>query len=358
MGWLGAFVKDSIDPETIKSLLTKGGPPPAGAMLPFDQIGEFKPLVPHTALPRTDVMPYLAAPIEPGRNLVYCATFQLLWDVHRQQPLVTAERSPSAMTRGLNCESFDAANLDPESYIARAVNSSTEERVLRDELDQRFPNSGVNVADSDFPAAYAFLQKTLPFAIKFERMKAPLMFKGPSGDVAVTGFGVKEGFSDAIKRQVEIVDFDSPDDFVVQLRTRSDLITLAKIEPAETLAETVSQVEQRVAATRRRSPTIEVGELLVIPDLSLSVDRDYPELQPPFVHARQFIRFLLNESGAKLVSGGEARMISEAEPVFMGARKMVFDKPFLLMLHEPDATQPYLARWIENADLMLHFTPP
>ncbi|HEY5313758.1 MAG TPA: hypothetical protein VIK18_14620, partial [Pirellulales bacterium] len=43
------------------------------------------PLVAAAKLPRTDILPHCDGPIVPGRNYVYCATFQLAWDKLREQ---------------------------------------------------------------------------------------------------------------------------------------------------------------------------------------------------------------------------------------------------------------------------------
>jgi hypothetical protein len=68
-------------------------------------------------------------------------------------------------------------------------------------------------------------------------------------------------------------------------------------------------------------------------------------------YAVQFIKFLLNEEGAKLRS--EMAIISrkcyvsyEEKP-----RQFIFDKPFLIYLKE-EKKAPYFAAWVGNTEIL------
>jgi hypothetical protein len=66
--------------------------------------------------------------------------------------------------------------------------------------------------------------------------------------------------------------------------------------------------------------------------------------------AVQFIKFLLNEEGARLRSEMAMTMrcmaFVQEEP-----RRFIFDKPFLVYLKQ-GGKQPYFAAWIANTELM------
>jgi hypothetical protein len=60
------------------------------------------------------------------------------------------------------------------------------------------------------------------------------------------------------------------------------------------------------------------------------------------------IRFRLDEWGAHLESYGEGAASEGAEE----RRQFVFDKPFLLYMQETSGNAPYLAIWIETAEVL------
>ena len=66
--------------------------------------------------------------------------------------------------------------------------------------------------------------------------------------------------------------------------------------------------------------------------------------------ALQTVRFKLDERGAVLRSRGEV-------VVWMGKGdeppNLVFDGPFLLMLRRKASQQPYLALWVDNAEILV-----
>ena len=66
----------------------------------------------------------------------------------------------------------------------------------------------------------------------------------------------------------------------------------------------------------------------------------------PIIQAEQLIRFKLDEKGAMLRS--EAGF-----GIFGSLPKLIFNRPFLLMLKRRDAKMPYFAAWIDNAELLV-----
>ena len=264
-------------------------------------------------------------PIKPGRNYVYCATFQLAWDDFRRLasgvPLLQG-RPPVAA--GLNGSSFPRSSLSPASYVARAglVSEQIRDKIIA-EMGEKFPGVSPSLSDAGAPnelIVYSFLQKNLPFEVRFDRVSEPLLFHGAGGDAKVASFGFEELASassdtDKLRDQVDVLHYQSDDEFVLRLRPKTDEIVLAKIRPGVTLGDTLRGVQELIGTPPKKvdRPRLEEKEKLLIPRLAFNILRRYGELIDRHLEnpgkedwrireAKQAVRFLLNEYGARLES--------------------------------------------------------
>ena len=340
------------------------------------------PLLSADELTRTDVLPHLDGAIVPGSSYAYCASFRMAWHEKRKRfPIQTAsnehEGAPSRadgpipnMAAVLDANPFDPATVDAKSClvtVGRIEGGVLDENLAL--LERRVP--GHSVTFDELPdrglLIFAYLWKSLPFEIPFDRLVDPLVFESVDGKTDVDAFGVLDFHENSdddrkLAEQVTIHDYVDEDDFVLELRTLPDeSIVLAKVKPEATLRATVDSVKDRIAEARSRGRnqrwTFETFETLIVPCLSLNVDRHYRELvglpvpgAGPVLDAWQVIRFRLDERGAELESwGGE--VLDSNEP---GGppRRFVFDKPFLVYLAEKNAAEPYLAIWVGSTDLL------
>jgi hypothetical protein len=328
----------------------------------------------------TDVLPYIDGPVQEGRNYVYCGTFQLAWnelqDNYIKAPLQLEHAEQWA--ERLNARRFDKSQLSDDTYIAAVAQSGKDlcEKV-RQAMQEKFPDQSIKLpAPTPDPelTAYAYLCKVLSFQEAFDRLPEPLEFTTAAGKQPVAAFGIRQfdygsDRDEQLGEQITILDFVNGDDFILRLNTTStkDEVILAKVRPEGTLLATVDAVEKRIAESQLTEYQQQPGvlETVIVPVIEISLDRKYDELvgakllNPGWelwflVQARQDIRFRLDEHGARLESTAEVAATSDAAT----PRQMIFDRPFLLMLREKDGEktrQPYLAVWIENAELLQPF---
>ena len=151
--------------------------------------------------------------------------------------------------------------------------------------------------------------------------------------------------------QVLVYDWRDSHDFIVELKTRSksDRLILAKIPPDRTLVETAATVQSRLQ--RSKPGSMQQDADLFVPVIDFDVLRRYHELlgkDSPLAMSLQQIRFKLNERGAVLRS--EALAVTG-----LTRQNLVFDEPFLVMIQRTDASQPYFALWVGNAELLVPF---
>jgi hypothetical protein len=309
-------------------------------------------------------------PLAPDKNVLWCGTLQLAWN---EAEALVGEKlrftKPAAAADLLDAGSFTRTDLAPDSYVAIAdFERNDVEDEIRAALERTFhgaaspeliPPKPANPGPDDF-VAYAYLYKNLAFAHPFT--EDTLQFENKP----VETFGFDTGASVEIRSQTHIYDYQSPDDFIVSLQTKSpqDQLILAKIEPATTLQATIKTVLDRMAA---QSPeTARFDDYLHVPELNFDLRRSFHELEglvlDPTPTAKikdklivkqveQLVRFQLNQNGAILKS--EAAMSVVAAAISAPLHALVFDKPFLILLKQRDSPRPYFALWVGNPTLLV-----
>jgi hypothetical protein len=348
-------------------------PAPGSHDAAFSDAGLFK--ADASTLKDTFLIAHPATQLDPQTNVIWCGTLQLCWNkainlVGEKLHFTTS----SPVVDLLNQEDFTAADLDPSSYVAIAdFEKNHVEDEIRAALQKTFhgaaspeliPPAPPHPGPDDF-VAYSYLFKNLAFASVFSD-QVSLDF--PDQPVECFGFDGDHRVEDA-RSQVTICDYQSDDDFVIRIATKSpkDELILAKVQPGATLAKTIASVLQRV--DHGAPADLTDRDSLAVPKLNFDLRRDFPELEglvlkpsasakvkEPLVisKAEQLVRFQLNEKGAILKSEATIEMAATAmAPQFEPpSHQLIFDKPFLLLLRQTGAPQPYLALWIGNMTLL------
>jgi hypothetical protein len=326
-------------------------------------------------LTRTDVVPYLDWPVTDTENLLWCGTFQLAWNATCE--LVGEDLhfdNDPPMVEPLNRRSFTRQGIDESSIVALAgfvrdgVFAKIDQELatkFQGQATARFkPRRDLTQRPQDI-VAYAYLFKHLEFATPFEQIAEPITLRYTK----VPCFGIGETPRHqhvAMLDQVLILDYQSENDFVIELKSKSaeDRLILAKIPPAAKLDEMVRAV---LARTENVTPAAaEYGDVLKVPKFNFDITREYRELlgarlvvKNPQVaddlrilSAVQNIRFQLDERGVRLKSESHISFGCAGSPAPPPTRHiMVFDQPFLLMLQRKDSPVPYFAMWVANAEL-------
>jgi hypothetical protein len=344
-------------------------------------------------LKATVVSPVIEAPIQPGKNVLWCSTFQLVWNEScRDAGGDIRLKDEPPIVAVLNKKLGDQKDLDIGSCLV--MSGLVQEGIvwkIRRELDRKFQGQAdpdlLNSIERRLPRdgwlAYAYMFRALPFEHRFKRLSEPLEF----GSVRVASFGLPKGDRDRddqpIADQVAILDYTSDDDFIVALRPKDhrEQIILAKVVPADTLQETIKQVRSRIKANeldprmadtdehwrQMRRQALGIGESVVIPVLNVELLQENDDLVGktittsgplqgmPIVFAVQDVRFRLDETGTVLKSEASmtAKGVGPLKP--KKPRQFIFDKPFLILLQRKDAARPYFALWVDNPELLVPF---
>jgi len=327
----------------------------------------------------TQLVAHPDVPLKPTNNVIWCGTLQLAWNEAIKlvgSKLEFTEQPPVADL--LNREDFTHKDLNPGSYVAIAgFEHNHVEDQIRAALDKVFhgaaspeliPPVPPHPGPYDF-VAYAYLFKNLQFPQVFED-NDPLNFPGAEKGVQSFGFlgENKEKLKPGVFQQVRIYDYKGPDDFVIGLKTKDpqDQLILAKVTPGDTLNSTIAAVLARFI---RQDKVIYAQERdnLSIPKLNYDLAKNFKDLEGLTLkpgpntpvqnlvtsEVKQLVRFQLNEKGAVLKSEAVIVMMSAAMAQPLDTHEMIFDKPFLILMKQADASQPYFAMWVGNASLLI-----
>lgn len=324
-------------------------------------------------LSRTRIEPSLRAPIARGQNTLYAGTMGLAWaalEAHAGgEASVVGAEDFAERVRSAACQ---PADLDDASYVARAITGDSELAELREELSKKF---GGKAAPALLPAhlakdallVYAFLWKNLA-------LETPLAKNGPLvlvfAGARVSAFGISESPDKDLwekrAKQIVIHDHRADDNFVLELLTKAqdDRLIVARIPPSTTLLDTVTDVLSRVGERpsffRRLTGSAELRprEIVSIPIVDIELSHVYREIvgrvvMPigrPVEEAIQTIRLRLDERGALLKS--EVSIGLPKGGFRLPPRRFVCDGPFLVMMIRRGRKMPYLALWVDNAELL------
>ena len=323
---------------------------------------------------RTTFAVHTRVPIEPGKNVIWCATLQLAWDALADavgggrvelEPPASAEEVAE-----LNRRTFPHADLDPASFVAAGgwVRDDVFDRI-RKEMAAKFPSEPAP-APSGGPqdaVGFAYLAKDLAFEFPFEDLAEPMRFAG--GSRYVQAFGLESDAKGAVAERAlaQVVWYWPPhgkaSQGVIEIRLTSseDRLILSRIAQPTTLEEGWRETAEILEKGAHQ--TFEPhNQEFALPKIDFDAVHEFAQFHGAafsrvpgsrMQSVTQQIRFRLDRTGAILRSEAEMRLS-------MGGVDQTFDQPFLLALVRKDAARPYLLLWLGNDDLLAAApaTPP
>ncbi len=333
-----------------------------------------------TRLERTVIVPTLDSPSPPGKNVIWCSSFQLAWNEIRDNvigaPLQVIGAQPLADR--LNNVPHCASDLDPRSVYAAGgwIRDGIVDQIKKD-MAARFPSQELpdfnDYEEIGGLLAYSYLTAHVPFKYPFRQVNGKFTFTDSQGNESnVKGFGLWQAFLsqyEDIRRQIEILyvlpedseHFEGTKEYALDLCRHSEpyQVVVAVVEPKGTLAETYEHVQQGIEQFRKQGPRYEharwfqESDELRVPEMFYRIDHRFTELigkmvanvGMPIVEAMQTVEFRLDRSGALLES--QARVAIAATP-----REFLFDRPFLIYMKKRNAARPFFVMWVDNAELL------
>jgi len=332
---------------------------------------------PSEDLKQTVIVPTLDTPIPENKNVIWCASFQIAWNEMRDEIVKEPIRIQNAeeIAQRLNNAKTTKDDLVPGSYYAKvgAVADGIIEQIQQ-EMANRFPDVPTPEIEASAEAfvAYAYLAANVKFTIPFFENTEEFLF----GKTPVSSFGIREKDTDAyntLRSQVQILYRSADDDdyqswyereFVIDPCKDSspNQLILARVKPKQTLAETLADMEAKIAGWNgtHDEHEFESVDVLLVPNVFYRINHHFTGLEGtdkiilnegcpiPGYWVRetsQMTDFKLDRSGAELKT--EAVIVCEN-----GARYFVFNRPFLIIMKKRGADRPFFVMWVDNAELL------
>ena len=303
------------------------------------------------------------------QNRAWVGTFQIVWNEFQDNivkgpiKFVGDEKNPTV--KELNKQRFKADMLSKNTYYKTYGLISPELRTqIETEIMERFNETSDILSSIDWTPAprkylvYTMLKKDFKFITAFDKLK-PARFSKFLGKVNY--FGIDENSDEMLDKMVEVLFYDSEDDFAVAIKTDSkDIVYLYRTDDNKTFDKLYSDMMIKKAGYMNWHD-FKAQDELRIPDINLYRMQTYPELLNKEIKgtdleisdAIQTVEFTMNNEGVKLKS--EAAMAAtcalvpadEAMP-----RKFYFDDTFVLFLQEYDKKLPYFALRVYDLNLI------
>lgn len=296
---------------------------------------------------------------------IWCGTFQLIWndlknELAKKDIIFTPQKK---VVENLNKETFSTNDISEKYYYKKIGTPSLElKQEIENAIKEKF-NEKSDILD-DFNWAgnkkdyflYAMLKKDFKFKKAFDDLEKG---KFKTYD-EVNYFGIeKNSFSSELRNQVEVLYYDSKEDFAIKLKTeQEDEIILCKNPKGESFNEIYKNIlKQKDKYNGNRN--LEEMEFLKIPNININEKAEFSEIENKEFYfsngdsyiidkAIQTIQFELDKTGGKIKS--EAGMSARVTSIMPSEkpREFYIDNTFAIFLIEQGKENPYFAGKIDN----------
>lgn len=298
-------------------------------------------------------------------DTIWCGTFQLIWndlknDLAKQDIVFTPQLE---VVENLNKETFTTKDISDEYYYKKV---GTPSLALKEEIEKAIKDKFNETSDilDDFEwenrdpkdhFLYAMLKKEFKFEKAFEELSNDTFGEYEN----IKYFGIKSRDKDELRKQVNVLYYNSEDDFAIKLNTKQeDEVILCKNPEGKSFNEIFKNITDKEKNYNGNKRLTE-AEKLKVPNIKLKEKTEFTEIQDkPYLFSNgdvysiekaiQTIEFELDRTGGKIKS--EAGIMNKAESAMPidEPRKFYIDDTFAIFLIEEDKEVPYFAGLIND----------
>lgn len=312
---------------------------------------------------KTDMNVVLSLEDRISENTVWCGTFNLIWndlknDLAKQDIVFNQQ---TEIINNLNKGTFTTADLSDDSYYKiYGMPSLQLKEQIEEGIKEKFNETSDILDDFNWDSKdlkdyflYVMLKKEFEFPQSFTELK-----NGKFGEYEnVKYFGIDDSTKDTVRNQVEVLYYNSKEDFAVKLITKTDdEVILVKGCNKNTFKEVYNEVNEKTNTTYSEFSKI---DKLKIPNITFNLKKEITEVENKrfafangdeykIEKALQTIQFQLNKKGGKIKSESGMMVNKTAAIMPEKSREFFFDDTFTIFLKEKNKQLPYFAAKISD----------
>lgn len=292
-----------------------------------------------------------------AQDRVWVASFQLVWNDFVNKvifnPIRFREGTPIS-AQELNRQLFTADDLSEKSYykFAGRVTKKTKKQISK-AIKKKFKENSdlLDKLDltprNDMFMVYAMLKKDFEFLHEFDKLGKSLF----NGIEPAEFFGISGTSKKALDSGVEVLFYNSSEDFAVLLATKdNDEVYLYKNSANKAFNYLYADMLKKENAYQGDKRFKNVDELKV-PNINFFEEKSFDEFTNRRImgtnyvinQAMETIKFDMNNSGVKLKSEAAMTVMTTSLQPDLVPRLFYFDSTFVIFLKEKDKKNPYFA---------------
>ena len=297
-------------------------------------------------------------------NTAWCGTLNLIWndlknDLVKQDIVFTPQLK---IVENLNQGTFNTSYLSENSYYKTYGIPTLElKEKIEKEIKEKL-NETSDILDSfDWKNAspegyflYSMLKKEVEFPKEFTQLQ-----NGKFGNYEnVKYFGINNSTDEEVRKQVEVLYYNSKEDFAIKLATKAnDEIILSRGNTQNTFKDIYDEIQQK---SRNYTGNKELNkmDIVQIPNIDFNVKKEFNELENKTFRfsngdnykidkVLQTIQFSLDKKGGRIKSEA-GMMISKSSLEPNEVREFLVTDTFCIFLKEKDKELPYFATKISD----------
>lgn len=299
-------------------------------------------------------------------NTAWCGTFNLIWndlknDLAKQDIIFTPQLE---VVKNLNKGTFNTSYLSEDSYYKTyGVPTLKLKEEIEKAIKEKFNETSDILNDFNWDNAdsknyflYTMLKKEFEFPKVFTKLEDGTFGKYEKN---VKYFGINNSTDEQVKSQVEVLYYNSKEDFAIKLITNSnDEVIISRGNNKNTFLEIYNQIQEN-NKNYKGNKKLGKNDKVQIPNIDLNLKKEFEELEnKPFLFSNgdeyeiektlQTIKFSLDEKGGKIKSeaGIMTKEISAINPD--KPREFLVDDTFCIFLKEKDKKLPYFAAKVSD----------
>ncbi len=291
----------------------------------------------------------------------WCCTFQLVWNDFRNflvdgEDFVFTSENSIEMVENLNQEEFTEDMISDEYYYKKfGIMTPELKEEIENAIKEKFDQESDILDDLDWESEayifYAMLYRKFEFLYEFDKLE-----NGEFGEYTdIEYFGIDSSTDNEVGDQIEVLYYNSQDDFAIILNTETDdEVIFCKNPEGETFKQIYENMNQKASEYTGDTDFGDTDEFKA-PNLNLDIERNYTELAGleyggiRIGEAIQTIKFSLDEKGGEIKSEAvitatdSVSIVQEESP-----RYFYVDDTFVMFLREKGEELPYFAVRVDD----------